>query len=125
LDDKRYGPFEVLQKIGNAAYKLKLPRTWRSIWPVFNEIFLTPYKPPAFESQIAAPRPPPEIVEEEEEYEVEKIMDSKLQRGRIRYLVKWKGYPERHHWTWEPLGNLKHAQESIVDFHASNPSAPQ
>ena len=81
LDDKRYGPFEVLQKIGKAAYKLKLPRTWRSIWPVFNEIFLTPYKQPAFESQITPPRPPPEIIDEEEEYEVEKIMDSKLQRG--------------------------------------------
>jgi hypothetical protein len=125
LDDKRYGPFEVIQKVGKAAYKLKLPRTWRSIWPVFNKIFLTPYKPPTFESQIAPPRPPPEIINEEEEYKVEKIMDSKLQRGCIRYLVKWKGYPERHHWTWEPLGNLTHAQESITNFHASNPSAPR
>jgi hypothetical protein len=96
LDDKRYGPFEALQKIGKVAYKLKLPCTWRSIWPVFNEIFLTPYKSPAFESQITPPQPPPEIIDKEE-YKVEKIMDSKLQQGRIRYLVKWKGYPECHH----------------------------
>jgi hypothetical protein len=79
LDNKRYGPFEILQKISKAAYKLKLPCTWHSIWPVFNEIFLTPYKPPTFESQIAPPQSPPEIIDEEEEYKVEKIMDSKLQ----------------------------------------------
>jgi hypothetical protein len=52
-------------------------------------------------------------------------MDSKLSRGRLRYLVKWKGYPERHEWTWEPLNNLTHADEAIQDFHKSHPSAPR
>ena len=52
-------------------------------------------------------------------------MDSKLSRGRLRYLVKWKGYPERHHWTWEPLSNLTHADEAITEFHSSHPAAPR
>jgi hypothetical protein len=31
LGDKHYGPFTTTSKIGTAAYKLKLPRTWKSI----------------------------------------------------------------------------------------------
>ena len=30
LDDCCYGPFEILKQIGEAAYKLKLPHTWKS-----------------------------------------------------------------------------------------------
>ena len=122
LEDKRYGPFEIKRKVGQAAYELKLPRTWRSIWPVFNEMFLTPYIP---SKRPQAPRPPPEIIEGEEEYEVEEIMDSKLLRGKLHYLVKWTGYPERHHWTWEPARNITHAKESIDNFHRKRPSAPR
>jgi hypothetical protein len=44
LSDKRYGPFEVLKKIGESAYKLKLPETWPAIHPVFNESYLSPYQ---------------------------------------------------------------------------------
>ena len=58
LDDKRYGPFEVEKKVGNSAYKLKLPATWRGVHPVFNEVLLTPFKPPAFPSQKPPPPPP-------------------------------------------------------------------
>ena len=28
LEDKHYGPFEVLEKIGASVYKLKLPKDW-------------------------------------------------------------------------------------------------
>ena len=122
LDDRRYGPFEILKQIGEAAYKLKLPRTWRSIWPIFNEVFLTPYVP---SSRPGPLRPLPQLVDDVEEYEVESIEDSKLVRGKLRYLVKWAGYPERHHWTWEPIENLTHADNAISKFHREHPSAPR
>ena len=122
LDDRRYGPFEILKQIGEAAYKLKLPHTWKSIWPVFNEVFLTPYVP---SSRPGPQRPLPQLVDDVEEYEVESIVDSKLVRGKLRYLIKWAGYPERHHWTWEPVENLTHANDAIVKFHQEHPSAPR
>ncbi|KIM88468.1 hypothetical protein PILCRDRAFT_3448 [Piloderma croceum F 1598] len=52
-------------------------------------------------------------------------MDSQLSHNCIQYLVKWKGYPERHKWTWEPLRNLTHADQAVDDFHKSHPASPQ
>ena len=65
-------------------------------------------------------RPPPDLVNGEEEYEVEKIIDMK-QMGRRRkmyYLVKWKGYPTSDN-SWEPRENI-HAEELIKEFQIRN-----
>jgi hypothetical protein len=50
LDHKRYGPFEIEEQHGRSSYRLKLPKTWK-IFPVFNEILLTPYVPASFPTQ--------------------------------------------------------------------------
>ncbi len=100
LDDKRVGPFTILEKVGAAAYKLLLPTHWK-IHPRFNEKLLTPYTPPAFPNQEVPPAPPPELINDEEEFEIEEILDSKprtIRGGRgkkphevIDYFIKWKG----------------------------------
>jgi hypothetical protein len=75
MDDKRVGPFEILKKVGVAAYNLKLPSTWHH-HSVFNKSLLMPYTAPTFPSQTI-PRPPPELDEEGVPlYEVEKILSS-------------------------------------------------
>jgi hypothetical protein len=123
LEDRRYGPFKILKKIGPSSFKLQMPRTWRNLYPVFNEIFLTPY---IASTRSADDRPLPSIIEEGvEHYDVKEIMDSRLRRGKLQYLVQWEGFPERHEWTWEPVANVEHVTESIDKFHASNPSAPR
>src|ERR1700722_11251939 len=43
LDDKRFSPFEVIEKIGPSTYKLKLPDTWPVIHPTFHNSYLTPF----------------------------------------------------------------------------------
>ena len=77
LDHKHFGPFEILLKVGAAAYKLKLPHTWKTVWPIFNKVLLTPYTPLQFETQQHPP-PPPVLVNQESKYEVEEIIDSRL-----------------------------------------------
>jgi len=43
------------------------------------------------------PPPLPVIVEGEEEWEVEEILDSRRMQGRLQYLVKWRVFADP---TW-------------------------
>ncbi len=38
-------------------------------------------------------------------YIVEKILDKKKEKGKVYYLVKWKGFSNKDN-TWEPRTNL-------------------
>ena len=123
LNERRYGPFKIVEKIGASAYRLDIPDTWK-IHDVFNESLLTPYRPPAFRNQVPPGPPPVEIIDDEEEHEVEAVIDSKVVgRGAKRsmmYLVKWKGYPDSEN-SWEPEANLERAQEEVELFHKARP----
>ncbi|KAI3401810.1 hypothetical protein diail_8188 [Diaporthe ilicicola] len=48
------------------------------------------------------------------EYELEEILDTKEEDGRL-YLVKWKDYPHENN-SWEPEGNLINASGAISKF---------
>merc|ERR1719494_1441629 len=53
----------------------------------------------------------------EEEYEVEKILDKRTQKGGYtEYLVKWRNYEDPEENTWEPLENLGEAEKAIKLF---------
>ncbi|MBW0547934.1 hypothetical protein O181_087649 [Austropuccinia psidii MF-1] len=114
------GPFPILKKVTTHAYHLKLPSQCKSIHPVFHISLLEPVKT----STIANPHqdPPPPIIIEEEEWEVSQIMDSKLKRGKLWYLVEWKGLSQdSERSTWEPTENLKNFPKLVKDFHSLYP----
>jgi hypothetical protein len=58
-----------------------------------------------------------------DEYEVEEILDSKLVRKKLYYLVLWKGYPISEA-TWEPPDHLSNAAQAVRDFHLRYPDKP-
>ena len=69
------------------------------------------------------PPPDPVLVDGVEEFEVEKILNSRMRYNRLEYLVKWKGYDTGHN-GWEPHYNL-HAPDEVAQFHRDFPSAPR
>ncbi len=111
------GPFKMLEKKLSDTYKLKLPENLR-IHPTFHVSLLKPVACDASRpNRKHNSRPPPDLVHNEPEFEVEAVLKSKQLRGRKRkYLVKWKGYhPIEASWVNE--SNMEHAQEAIKEFH--------
>ncbi|MBW0472518.1 hypothetical protein O181_012233 [Austropuccinia psidii MF-1] len=91
LSERWLGPFPIFKKVSTHAYRLKLPSQWKSIQPVFHISLLEPARTSKIPNRHQQP-PPPIIIKEEEEWEVCQILDSKLKRGKLWYLVEWKGF---------------------------------
>ncbi|MBW0491699.1 hypothetical protein O181_031414 [Austropuccinia psidii MF-1] len=103
---------------------LMLPSQWKSIHPVFHISLLEPVKTSTIPNRNQEP-PPPIIIEEEEEWEVSQILDSKLKRRKLWYLVEWKGFSQHsERSTWEPAESLKNFPELVKDFHPLYPDKP-
>jgi hypothetical protein len=60
----------------------------------------------------------PDIIEEVEEYEVERILDHKGGKRQQRYLIKWKGYPMSEA-SWESKKDLRHAPDRVLEYEVS------
>ncbi len=102
-------------------YRLKRPMQW-SIHDVFHIDLLTPYH----ETTLHGPnysRLPPDLVENQEEYKVEKILDSQQfgRRQKLQYLVKWNGYPDSDN-EWVDKKDI-HADNAIREFKNQNPTS--
>ncbi len=117
LAPKQHGPFEIIQVMSPVNYRLKLPTQW-SIHDVFHIDLLTPYRETDLHRSNYL-RPAPDLIDNEEEYEVEKILDSRQfgQRRKKQYLIKWKGYLDSDN-EWVDYKNV-HAPEAIREFQNS------
>jgi hypothetical protein len=125
LDHRRLGPYPITAKISSHAFRLGLPLDLRQIHPVFHVSLLEP----ATLSNISGrhPDPPPPIeIDSENEYEVANILDSRIRRKRLEYLVQWKGYEDTDQATsWEPFSNVTNATRKLSEFHATQPNKPR
>jgi hypothetical protein len=123
LDVKRLGPFRILEAVGESklAFRLELPPQMR-IHPVFHVSLLEPHRQNRFPGRIQPPPPPVEI-EDDVEWEVEEVLDSRIRHRKLEYLVHWLGYGP-HERTWEPTEHLPNAADAIAEFHLRYPNRP-
>ena len=69
--------------------------------------------------------PPPVIVSGEEEWEVEQILDSRIDKyGVLQYRVKGRGFDVDHDWHNASGGEFEHCQDLVNEFHQAHPNKP-
>jgi len=91
------------------------------IHPVFHISLLEPASTDPLPGQTYAP-PPPIIVDEEPEWEVDEIVDSRFVGRTLQYLARWVGYDQL---TWEPADLFGNSPSVVKKFHTSYPSKPR
>lgn len=122
LDYRRLGPYVIQKQINPVAYRLELPASMK-VHPVFHVSLLEIYRESTFPGRVQCPPPCIEI-ENHEEYEVEKVLDSRRKWGKLEYFVHWRGYDINER-TWEPAENLVNAPQKVQEFHQRYPQKPK
>ena len=115
LTPRRYGPYEVRKQMSPVTYHLKLPASLK-IHDVFHVDLLTPYHE-TNEHGANYTQPPPELIDGEEEYQVEEIINERTHRRKKQYLVKWLGFPVSEN-SWVDAKDL-HADELLAEYQRS------
>ena len=54
----------------------------------------------------------PDLIIEEDKYEVEVILDKRWVKCQVQYLIKWKGFPT-YEASWEPITNLSGCKDLL------------
>ena len=85
LTERFVGPYKVKGIISSNVIELELPKSIR-IHPVVNMSRVRLYKPQV-EGQKKIP-PKPVIIEGEEKFEVKKILNKRIVRGKEKFLVR-------------------------------------
>ena len=116
---KQEGPFTIIKVLSPIMYELKIPKTWK-IHPVFHTSLLSPYD----ENPIHGPnfpKPPPDLNEGKEEYEIEKILCHHGPPSNRSFLIRWKGFSTEDN-SWEPERNVKHSKSALTKYRKRHPS---
>jgi len=79
------GPYKVKGIVSSNAIELELPKSIK-IHPVVNISRVQLYKPQVEGQKKILPKPV--IIEEEEEFKVEKILNKRTVRGKKKFLVR-------------------------------------
>ena len=120
LSKKYLGPYEIIAQPSPQSFTLCLLDIMRAAHPVFHVSMLEPATPNTFQ-QRSEPLLAPVIIDGEPEYEISKIVDSKIdcQRAcKLLYKVIWLGYEDTDNDSeWLPATELEHAKELLNDFH--------
>jgi len=93
----------------------------RQLHPVFNVVKLSATLEDPILGRKPQALPPPIVIDGEEEWEVEEILDSRWHQKRFQFLVKWKGFSREHN-SWEAVSNVK-ALDLVAEYYRKHLAA--
>ena len=113
---KFVGPFSIVERVFKDVYKLELPPEMK-VHPTFHVSLLKPFKEDTLRlDRKQVIRPPPNLVGDHLEYEVEGILKCRNHKRKGKgYLVKWRGYHEKEA-TWVAAKDMVHTMEIVERF---------
>ncbi|KAJ3559097.1 hypothetical protein NPX13_g9588 [Xylaria arbuscula] len=120
LDNPYMGPYRVVQQVNENAFEIDLP-SGINARRVINASRLVRAPGDPVPGQMIPPPPPVEI-DGILEWEVNKILTSRLTRGKLEYQAEWTGHDPDP--MWYPAGNFKGSAMRVKEFHETNPAAP-
>jgi len=127
LSKKYLGLYEIIAQPSPQSFTLCLLDTIRAVHSMFQVSMLESAIPNTFQ-QCSKPPPASVIINGEPEYEISKIVDSKIdcQRAyKLLYKVIWLEYKDTNNDSkWLPVMELEHAKELVNDFHLKYPTKP-
>ena len=127
LSEKYLRPYEIIAQPGTLLFTLHLPESMHSVHSVFHVSMLEPATSNTFSKRIQ-PAPALVIIDGEPEYEISRIVDSKIDCRRVcklLYKVIWLGYEDTGDESkWIPASELTHAMDLVSDFHIAYPTKP-
>ena len=123
LSHRCLSPYLVERHVRKYAYCLILSPPMRHLHLVFNIVKLTLTSDDLIVGRHRNLPPSPELINREEEYIVEEVLNSRMFQQKLQYLVKWEGYGVEGN-TWEYSENLNNTQEKVTEFYNRNPRAP-
>ena len=123
LAHKFLGPYVIEHRVGPSAYRLRLPRSLNRLHPVFPVVKLLPAPKDPIPGRRNKPPPDPILVDGEEHYEVEAILDSRMSRGWLQFLIQWKDYSYEHN-SWENATDV-HSPALVNEFYSTHLGAPR
>jgi hypothetical protein len=100
LDDKLHGPFEIAEVLSGKAERLNLPAKWK-IHKVFHVSLLETFVQGNREANLEKVLDTADPIEADDGYHVEEVITSMESRGKVTYLVKWRGFRANKNWTRE------------------------
>ena len=104
------------------SYKFDIPAN-RNIYNVFNVALLEPFRG---EHQVSLTLAGKDLLpNQDDKWEVEAIMDSRVHDSRLQYLVKWKLTDQVWDNIWEPAHFARNAKAKVWRFHAKYPEKPR
>ncbi len=110
IDHKQLKSFRILKKIDMQAYKLELSERYDAIHSIFHVSLLKFWhlRDENLKSQII-------LIEEKEKWKIEKILDLRIKKEKIEYLVQWADSSFYENF-WKSIENLSNAKKIIKNY---------